>query len=123
MDKSPERIEQIARITHEANRAYCLTLGDKSQVPWDEAPDWQKDSARNGVAFIMAECEVHANVQHWLSHSNWMLQKQQEGWKYGPVKDAEKKEHPCMVDFFDLPIEQQMKDKLFVSIVKAFAYS
>jgi hypothetical protein len=38
-----------ARAAHEANRAYCGALGDWSQPSWDAAPQWQKDSARNGV--------------------------------------------------------------------------
>ena len=43
--------EQIARVAHEANRAYCLSLGDPSQLPWEEAPDWAKESAIDGVRF------------------------------------------------------------------------
>jgi hypothetical protein len=42
----------IARVCHEVNRAYCTSLGDESQLPWDSAPQWQKDSAINGVRFI-----------------------------------------------------------------------
>jgi hypothetical protein len=41
-----EAIDQVARVCHEANRAYCQTLGDNSQPAWDDAPEWQKDSAR-----------------------------------------------------------------------------
>jgi len=32
--------EQIARVTREVNRAYCLALGDDSQLPWNDAPQW-----------------------------------------------------------------------------------
>ena len=31
-------IEACARAAHEANRAYCLALGDTSQPSWDDAP-------------------------------------------------------------------------------------
>ena len=34
----------IAIVCYDANAAYCRTLGDFSQVAWDEAPDWQKNS-------------------------------------------------------------------------------
>ena len=47
------KTEDIARICHEANAAYCLSLGDTSQTDWDNAPDWQKKSAINGVKFHM----------------------------------------------------------------------
>ena len=33
--------EACARASHEANRAYCLAIGDASLAPWEQAPDWQ----------------------------------------------------------------------------------
>ena len=41
-------IEDIARICHEANRAYCKAFGDDSHLPWDSAPQWQRESAIMG---------------------------------------------------------------------------
>lgn len=52
--------EQIARIAHETNRAYCESIGDNSQPPWQDAPDWQKLSAINGVKFHL---EGHAEAR------------------------------------------------------------
>jgi hypothetical protein len=43
--------EELARITHEANRTYCQALGDDSQLHWDNAPEWQRESALAGVKF------------------------------------------------------------------------
>jgi len=37
--------EQIAQVCHEANRAFCSSIGDNSQHAWDAAPQWQRDSA------------------------------------------------------------------------------
>lgn len=108
--------EEIARICHEANRAYCLTLGDFSQERWEFAPDWQKASAIHGVMFHLK----HPDADDAASHENWLAVKRADGWKYGPVKNPEKKEHPCFLPFGDLPLEQQLKDRLFRSIVHAF---
>lgn len=44
-----------------------------------------------------------------------------DGWTYGEVKDAERKTHPTLVPFGDLPAGQQQKDRLFVAIVAALA--
>jgi len=106
--------EIIARVCHEVNRAYCQALGDMSQPTWEEAPDWQRVSARGGVAF-------HTSGDHGpaASHVSWMAQKEAEGWKYGPVKDAEKKEHPCYLPYEELPAEQRAKDYIFRAIVHA----
>jgi hypothetical protein len=109
------QVIQIAQICHEANRAYCAQLGDDSQVPWDEAPEWQKDSAINGVQFHMDN--PFANPID--SHANWMAEKEQAGWKWGPEKDEDLKLHPCFKHYHELPIEQRIKDQLFINVVRA----
>ena len=104
----------VARLAHEINRAYCETLGDMSQVPWDEAPGWQKESSIQGV---LAHLENPAMTPE-MSHASWMGVKVREGWVYGPKKDPEKKEHPCIVPYHVLPEEQQVKDHLFTALVR-----
>lgn len=111
-------VEIIARTCHEANRAYCQAIGDNSQKPWDESPEWQKESARNGVLF-------HLNGDHGpeASHESWLAEKRADGWKYGPVKNPETKEHPCFVPYSELPLEQKAKDYIFRAIVHAMGKS
>lgn len=112
-----EEMEKIAKVAHEVNRAYCLSIGDKSQPEWGSAPKWQKESAVNGVKFhIMNPEATPAN-----SHENWLTEKVAAGWKYGPDKDPLKKEHPCMKPYDDLPQEQRTKDYLFIAVVHALA--
>lgn len=105
----------IAKVCHEANRAYCETIGDPSQKPWESAPEWQRDSAIAGVKFCLTNPEAPASA----NHDSWLEEKRRGGWKYGPVKDAVKKEHPCFVPYEQLPVEQQMKDSLFKAICAA----
>lgn len=106
---------QIAKVAHEVNRAYCAALGDASQPTWEEAPQWQRDSAKLGV-------ELHLSGDHGpeASHASWMTQKLADGWTYGEIKDPEAKTHPCMVPFNELPPEQQAKDHIFRGVVHAF---
>lgn len=111
------RDEEIARVCHEVNRAYCFALGDDSQLPWNGAPEWQKESAVKGVAFHRKDPDAPASH----SHIEWMREKAEAGWKWGLVKDPEKKEHPCMVPFDDLPVSQQAKDFIFKAVVNALA--
>lgn len=109
------RIENIARVCHEANRAYCLSIGDASQVPWADAPEWQRASAVKGVEFNIENPDAPESAVH----DSWLEEKRAAGWKHGPVKDAEKKEHPCFVPYAELPDEQRRKDALFKAIVGA----
>jgi len=107
-------VEATAKICHEANRALCAALGDNSQQAWEDAPEWQKASARHGVEFhVMNDAPPSA------SHENWMAEKAAAGWKYGPVKDVEKKEHPCFLPYDQLHAEQKYKDYLFRGIIHA----
>lgn len=110
--------EQIARVCHEVNRAYCQALGDNSQPPWEEAADWMKTSAMNGVNLHIAD----PNAGPEASHESWMAEKEATGWKFGPVKDADLKEHPCMVPFKELPKDQQAKDFIFRAVVHSLSH-
>ena len=114
---SPEFVGLIASVCHAANAAYCRSLGDHSQPSWSDAPDWQRSSAMNGVRFHMANPEAGDSA----SHDSWMAEKVADGWVYGEVKDPEKKTHPCIVPFDELPPAQQFKDALFRTLVHAIA--
>lgn len=108
------KAEEIARVCHEVNRAYCLSIGDDSQLPWEAAPDWARASAVNGVRFHLD----HPQSNPSDSHDNWLKEKLATGWKFGPVKDPEKKEHPCCVPYEELPASQRTKDFLFLAVVR-----
>ena len=105
--------DSIAMVAHEINRAYCEAIGDHSQLPWDKAPKWQRESCKNGVDFHMDNPDADPAA----SHQNWLEEKENDGWKWGPVKDVAKKEHPCFVPYDQLPIEQRVKDHLFKAVV------
>ena len=107
--------ESIARVCHEVNRAYCQALGDMSQPAWEDAPQWQKDSAMLGVDLHMN----NPNAGPQASHESWMAQKIKDGWVFGSEKNPDRKEHPCLVLFNELPREQQAKDFIFRAVVHA----
>lgn len=108
-------VELIARVCHEANRGYCKALGDDSQLPWKDAPVWQRDSAVAGVNFLRDNPDAKPSA----SHESWLRHKAADGWKYGAVKDEGKKEHPCFVPYEELPREQKAKDYIFQAIARA----
>lgn len=105
-------IEACARAAHEANRAYCIAIGDDSQPPWENAPEWQRSSARNGVRGAIA-----GNTPE-QSHESWLAKKAATGWTFGMVKDAEAKTHPCFVPYAALPLAQRAKDEIFTTVVR-----
>lgn len=123
MDKAT-RIEILAAACHSAWYAYTvLALGEEGER-WARAPAWQQRSIREGVRFWDDYVDAHTQavargpreeVYAMLaaaSHDNWMNLKQVEGWVYGEVKDPEKKTHPCMVPYAELPEAQRKKDEV-----------
>ncbi len=107
----------IAILCHENNRALCQAFGDDSQAPWDAAPEWQKASTVKGVQFHLDHPEAGPEA----GHESWMEAKLADGWVYGETKDADKKTHPCLVAFDELPAPQRAKDFIFRCTVHALA--
>ena len=68
-------IEYIAKLAHEINRAYCESIGDSSQVSWDDVPEWQRQSSISGVKFRIENPDSPNSSQH-------------EKWFDDKVKDA-----------------------------------
>lgn len=108
-------ITQIASFCHEMNRIWCEANGDHSQKTWEEAEQWQKESAIAGVRFALLNPDAPISAQH----DAWMADKIADGWVYGEIKDAEKKTHPCIVPFDELPVFQQKKDEIFRKTVES----
>ena len=114
MDKPSQKLNEveityIAANCHNTNKLYCETLGDFSQPLWQDTPEEIKQSAINGVHYVLDNPNVTSEEQH----ENWMKVKVKDGWIYGEEKDMEKKTHPCLVPYSELPKTQQFKDRLF----------
>jgi len=63
----------------------------------------------------------HPDAKASDSHDSWLEEKRRDGWKYGPVKDPERKEHPCFVPYEQLPPEQRAKDYIFQGVARSLA--
>ena len=110
-------VEVIAVACHQQNRTSCQMIGDDSQPNWDQAAEWQRDSAVAGVKQAL----INANPA--MSHESWLEHKRATGWVYGKEKDPEKKTHHCMVPYSDLPEEQKKKDGLYIDMVQQLGLS
>jgi len=110
-------VTAIARACHEVNRAYCASQGDHSQPPWEDAPEWQRASAINGVTYALQ----HPQAKPADSHESWLAEKRADGWRYGEVKDPAARTHPCFVPYDQLPPAQKAKDYIFLAVVRAMS--
>ncbi len=107
-------VTTIARVCHEANRVMQIAAGEAPSPHWADAPEWQRESAVQGVQAALAG----ATPQEL--HERWCEAKTAEGWTYSLTKDDEARTHPCLLPYAALPQSQRVKDHLFHAIVRAF---
>ncbi len=107
---------EIARVCHEANRAYALATGEDPAVVhphWEDAPEEIRWSSVIGVEYALTGASPED------LHASWCATKIADGWHYGPLRDNTRKIHPCLVEYAALPEAQRAKDGLFQAIVVA----
>lgn len=110
-----ERIEVAAQHAYQGNRLWCRVFGHAPIPPWEDATEEARESVRIGVRGVLT-----GNTPR-ESHASWLRTRIADGWVYGPEKDVEKKTHPCLVPYDELPPDQKAKDTLFVHTVRAVA--
>jgi hypothetical protein len=71
-----------ARVAHEANRVYCIAIGDDSQLPWEQTPESIRASAIDGVSKALAGATPREQ------HDAWCAFKRADGWTHGATKDG-----------------------------------
>lgn len=112
-DNTPEK---IAKICHSVNTAYCKTIGEPELPNWENLSEEFKQSSISGVIFKLQNPNSTLENQH----EEWMKTKIADGWIYGTEKDMDKKTHPCLVPYDQLPQKQKIKDYLFQAIVMSY---
>lgn len=109
-----KKIENIARLCHEANRVLQTTFDDPVNPPWDELSDDLKDSTYIGVMKALEGATPEE------LHESWREERISQGWTWGHPLDHEKKIHPNLVPYEDLPVDQLAKDAMFLAIVSNY---
>jgi hypothetical protein len=109
------QLYDIAQIVHDTHCRYCHHIGDKTQVLWADAPEWQKISTVMGVNAVLDNPDITPEQLH----AKWVETRAEYGWVYAPLKNVERKEHPCMVDYSKLDVNQKQKDWMFHAVVRA----
>jgi hypothetical protein len=107
-------IQGAAKVAHGIMRAYRKFHGDDSQKLWHEAEQSQRESIVQAVMAIMH----NPTITEEQLHSVWLAGMKSDGWTQGEEEDAEKKTHPSMVPYNDLPAERRLQDVLFSASVR-----
>lgn len=109
---SNELQSRLVLSIHEANKEIQQQTGEF--IP--QLSEHLTKSILDGVYFVLE----NPNCTPEQQHNNWCYFKRADGWRYGPEKDFERKEHPCLVPYSELPEIQQRKDAVFRQTLDAF---
>lgn len=104
---------RIARVVHEAVRAFQAAHDQAPAPTWSRAPKWMKAATAEAIAFRLANPGAGPSAQH----DQWMAEKIAAGWKRGKEKDGVKKTHPLIVPYSDLPLVERQKDALVAAVI------
>jgi hypothetical protein len=104
-------VEACARVGYEV---YRTGFDDPAKLEWDAAEDDDRKVARDMAVVVLS------GVTPEQEHARWLARKADEGWSLGAL-DEERRLHPNMVPYEQLPDGQRLLDRLFVAAVTSVA--
>lgn len=115
MSQKPSVTEDVTRAIYEACRLEAQWSG-RSIVPepWDE-----RDEAFRERMIRVVERYLHSEglPTPKEAHDSWCEAYREMGWTYGPVRDPQKKTHPDLRPYEELPQDEREKDAIFLMCV------
>jgi hypothetical protein len=109
-------IDAIAATIHNLNTEWCRLNGDFKHFSWEEAPKDICDTMKEGVKWVLKNPDITPEEHH----NNWVEHKTKEGWTFDLFKDFERKTHPCLVPFDELPFNEKWKNSLIITATLNF---
>jgi hypothetical protein len=106
---------KIAELIYEAARLEAL-WSKRPVIPeeWEKRDEQFKERFTKTVESYLA-METLPTPQE--VHEAWRRIYSEMGWRYGDKRDPEKKTHPDLVPFDQLPKEERDKDAIFLALV------
>ena len=87
------------------SKNYILTINYKEMKTYNPKPIDVSDVVLENDLTELREA-IAENA-----HEIWAIDRQAEGWTYGPKRDEDKKETPCMVPYSQLPEDEKEYDR------------
>ena len=109
--------EKIAKIVYEATRLEAK-WSKRSIVPekWDNRDNKFKEQFIDIIDKYLLQEDLPTPEE---AHNSWVQSYLDMGWKYGKKRDIEKKTHPDILPFYQLPKDERDKDAIFLVVVWA----
>jgi hypothetical protein len=105
--------EYLSEDRKRANRGLAVDIGHKLQAIGATVAPYSDD----GVPFEFTALDLERLDAP--EHERWYAERRRQGWRYGPVRDEQRKENPAMVPWDELPESQRSKDRTAISRLTA----
>ena len=110
------KTRDIARVCHEALRAYSIVIFDYSNRPWEDTDEDSRQFLIDLVEVIIKNPSSSPRSVHGI----WSSELLSKGWVYGPTPSKTKHKHPQLIGFDDLHDEDVKRYALLIGIVRSF---
>lgn len=112
----------VEQVAVGCNSACCNFLNSSdhtrnAMLPWELMSEEERNGLISRVNIKLTRPEMSAE----LLHNEWMDMMISEGWRYGPLKDVNKKSDPMLLSYNDLIIEYRMLDVIISRIVSTLS--
>ena len=81
--------------------------------PWDQRDEQFRSQFINVIDMM---CGPDRKSSPEELHDDWIKAYEEMGWRFGPVRDINRKTHPDMVPFNELDPRERDKDAVFVAL-------
>ena len=105
--------EVIAKITHAVDRIIRASMG-QTILPWDRHEAGLKTEWRAKIGALKGSDSITPQMRH----ESWAQDMIKAGWVQGDKVDHDKKTHPSICSYEDLPEQVHLLDEVFVAIVE-----
>ena len=113
--KETMKYEIITELIYEAARLEAI-WSKRSIIPekWIDRDDkFRKQMVETIEKYLLMEQLPNPEE----AHNSWMKSYFEMGWKYGEKRDTEKKTHPDLLPFHNLPQDERDKDAIFLALM------
>lgn len=118
MNKNLE-IKDIAQVAHELNRSYSFIVYGPDYDNIKPFPELDEQELERIMGAVEREIKTPTKDNR-QSHDRWVVARISDGWEYGEKLDREKKIHPNLRPYDELPASEKLKDHIFKGVCAHF---
>ena len=119
--KSVPEWEKLDAFLRESNRAAADHVATKIRLLLQEDADVDADACQRAAARYKETFAQQKEVYRQMEHERWLRFYSLHNWRYGEVRNDEKRVHPCVVPYAQLSEEERAKDDYAWLLIEALA--